>query len=656
MPDEREPLAEPEVSIPLAEALSTAATIRDSARRRKTPLVTAVEIENFKGIGNPVRIDLRPVTLLFGRNSAGKSTVLHALCYAHDILSHRSVDARKTELGGDQVDLRGFRNFVHGHDLDRAVRLRFELNLAGWQPSEWLLKNSKHVKEEEDSERIESLDPVSSAESAWVALAVKWSRFDEKPVLASYEVGVNGSLFGRIQTDNFFDISLGLNPSHALIESVSQAEPEEAYGVREPHGVTVSTTNQPGLLDVAVHGGLKSPLPDWEEPLDLDTSDLRWITAPGRAGFQTLADCFLVGIGHALQTELANLRYIGPARELRPPADVESGLPSRGSWSDGSAAWSLLRQHDLDPRVRDLLDEVNGWLAPADRLDTGYKLRRHSTVELPADLPPVSRIRLREQLTADIRDEEGNVDLDRWVRKEAAEIVDLVGGDPDDMRKRITAAHEDESDSANATDEDATAAEDIIQPARKLYQIIADAIAAVDALERGRSPAGVKALVSAIAAAPLRTTLELVTVGSELPVRTSDIGVGVSQVLPVVVGALDPDRPGITAIEQPELHIHPRMQVELGALVAQRVDQGGVFLIETHSEHLMLRLLRRIEETHSGELPEGKSPLKPAHVSVVFVEQIGGEARTTPLRIDDTGEFKDRWPHGFFDERSDELF
>ncbi len=70
----------------------------------------------------------------------------------------------------------------------------------------------------------------------------------------------------------------------------------------------------------------------------------------------------------------------------------------------------------------------------------------------------------------------------------------------------------------------------------------------------------------------------------------------------------------------------------------------------------MLRLLRRIEETHGGELPEGKPPLRPDQVSVVFVEQVDGEVNATPLRIDETGEFKDRWPHGFFRERAAELF
>ena len=162
-------------------------------------------------------------------------------------------------------------------------------------------------------------------------------------------------------------------------------------------------------------------------------------------------------------------------------------------------------------------------------------------------------------------------------------------------------------------------------------------------------------LAAAIAARPPHREIELITT-KDLGVRVADVGVGISQVLPVVVAALDPERPGITAIEQPELHLHPKLQVELGDLFAQPVDDGRVFLLENHSEHLMLRLLRRIEETHSGELPKGKPPLRPEQVSVVFIEQVDGEVRATPLRIDETGEFIDRWPQGFFDERDDELF
>ena len=107
-------------------------------------------------------------------------------------------------------------------------------------------------------------------------------------------------------------------------------------------------------------------------------------------------------------------------------------------------------------------------------------------------------------------------------------------------------------------------------------------------------------LIRAIAEAPVRSTLQLLAVGSDLPVRTTDVGMGVSQLLPIVVAVLDPGRPELTAIEQPELHVHPGIQVELGDLFAHQLDHMGNFLIETHSEHLLLRLLRRIEETNNG--------------------------------------------------------
>lgn len=49
-------------------------------------MITALELENFKGFAERQRIDFAPLTLLFGANSAGKSTVLQALLYLHELL------------------------------------------------------------------------------------------------------------------------------------------------------------------------------------------------------------------------------------------------------------------------------------------------------------------------------------------------------------------------------------------------------------------------------------------------------------------------------------------------------------------------------------------------------------------------------------------
>ena len=76
-------------------------------------MITGISIENFKGIREKVKLDLRPITLLFGANSAGKSTILHALHYAREVFERHNLDADQTIAGGPYVDLGGFRNFIH---------------------------------------------------------------------------------------------------------------------------------------------------------------------------------------------------------------------------------------------------------------------------------------------------------------------------------------------------------------------------------------------------------------------------------------------------------------------------------------------------------------------------------------------------------------
>ena len=87
--------------------------------------LTSIVIENFKCIGDAVTIPIRPITLLFGKNSSGKSTVLQALRYGYEmwqgkLASHISMS------GGFNIDFSDFPSLVHGHDLDKKIRIRFE--------------------------------------------------------------------------------------------------------------------------------------------------------------------------------------------------------------------------------------------------------------------------------------------------------------------------------------------------------------------------------------------------------------------------------------------------------------------------------------------------------------------------------------------------
>ncbi len=132
-------------------------------------------------------------------------------------------------------------------------------------------------------------------------------------------------------------------------------------------------------------------------------------------------------------------------------------------------------------------------------------------------------------------------------------------------------------------------------------------------------------------------------------VTPADVGYGISQALPIVVELLS-RRDSVVAIEQPETHLHPRLQARMADLFidsAQAGGRGNQLIVETHSEHMMLRVQRRIRE---GVLDAGD-------VSVLYVDRAPtGPATVKQLRLTDDGEFRDQWPGGFFDDRLDELF
>jgi hypothetical protein len=136
-----------------------------------------------------------------------------------------------------------------------------------------------------------------------------------------------------------------------------------------------------------------------------------------------------------------------------------------------------------------------------------------------------------------------------------------------------------------------------------------------------------------------------------------DLGVGISQVIPVIVAALH-NMTGIVAIEEPESNIHPAFQVVLADLFITQAksNRGVLFLVETHSEHLLLRCLRRIRETAKGILPEGIPSVAPNDVAVHFVEATKEGPKIKPIEIDEEGDFIDEWPGGFFEESFREEF
>jgi predicted ATPase len=109
-----------------------------------------------------------------------------------------------------------------------------------------------------------------------------------------------------------------------------------------------------------------------------------------------------------------------------------------------------------------------------------------------------------------------------------------------------------------------------------------------------------------------------------------DVGYGVSQVLPILVDCIQA-RPGsVFLLQQPEVHLHPRAQAQLGTFLSELANQRGLrFVIETHSDHLIDRV--RMDVRDGRGLPA-------KDIGLVFFERRGSYVSAHPMTIDPQGE------------------
>jgi hypothetical protein len=187
-----------------------------------------------------------------------------------------------------------------------------------------------------------------------------------------------------------------------------------------------------------------------------------------------------------------------------------------------------------------------------------------------------------------------------------------------------------------------------------------------------------------------KSDYELVFIGKSGVHTIHNLGSGVRVIVPVIV-ALSSAEVGLLSIEETECHVHPKLQAELGDLLIQRAvwtfyeeplddhedpdpfhfektgrsdkenRRNSFTLVETHSEHLILRILRRIRETTEGELPESllkvcPKGIRPEDLAVLYVQPGENGSEVIDLPVDANGEFTCDWPGGFFEERMKEFF
>ena len=131
-----------------------------------------------------------------------------------------------------------------------------------------------------------------------------------------------------------------------------------------------------------------------------------------------------------------------------------------------------------------------------------------------------------------------------------------------------------------------------------------------------------------------------------LEVNAADVGFGASQTLPIIVQSFYKMPGGAMLLEQPEIHLHPRAQSLLGDLFIEAAEgRDRTFIIETHSEHILARVRRRIAE---GRVSRND-------VAIYYFEPAADGTQIREVTLNGNGQYVD-FPEGFFEEDVLEAF
>ena len=180
---------------------------------------------------------------------------------------------------------------------------------------------------------------------------------------------------------------------------------------------------------------------------------------------------------------------------------------------------------------------------------------------------------------------------------------------------------------------------------------------AMDSIRRGSKSKGIRqGVIKWLSAAGIASDLKIVSLSDryfEVHIQHpltkeyqnfADVGYGNSQVIPVLVAGFNSAKGDILIAEEPEIHLHPKAQAELGDFLVDLNTRGVQSIVETHSEHMIVRLQQHI----------AAGRLNPSDIHIYFVEPTQAGKKLRKLTLDKMGIFVTPWPGGFFPERLEE--
>lgn len=569
--------------------------------------IKQLTVGGFQVFADPVTIPLGPLTLIYGPNSAGKSAILDAMLALADLCDLRVPMNRSSAPSARRIDDVLGRHWRRESAMPAApaksLRLGATIRVAAeeWAEAGFATRHLVGIgplKPAGDgfADCFQVLQPLATAEHVDVDVSI------------AYRLSKRGSLSLGNQAfaqEHCIDIGLGGSP---------------ILRFHEPAGLASINLDHAALLD-------------WNT-----AADLRWAAGRYEGGFAVDGGWLGMRLSGLLDGWLStnSVDYVEP---LLPPGEIHRVRDAEASFI--SMFDALFRSS-----LRSMSDTLRVPLVPASR---AVPNRSELTFLFDADATPLPRELIGLQDSAlqehlEITRAAFISELERCgirTRPEGwfGENLKKPSKDPVDLVNRLLSEYLFQSSGYFV--------------AAGVNELTPLGASDNDDMGENTNNAGRKFLAS----------LELRDAAGRR-FNFDDVGSGLGYVLPVLLAVATFDA---AFLQQPELHLHPALQSELAdALIAALGDSdfGGPeskgceqIIAETHSEHLLLRLLRRVRQAADPDRFLDPHAIGREDVVVLYVDpRPDGASTVKHLRIARDGEFIDRWPRGFFEERWGELF
>ena len=538
----------------------------------------SLKIENFKGFGdNSDPIPIRPITILLGPNSAGKSSIIQAICLAVETLEKCSANVSKTALSGDFIDLGGYYNYVNRQTNKDTIKIEFQFSYPMIKPITT------------DECKFQLVIPGPEFPQLW---------YNDIPIYKespyTHKIDIDESEIAEILIKKF-DLPwfpkpmIRVHDFECVWEGNMTPSPNES-------GLFIKFEFDDLVLDLITDNQYK-PIGD----INIIEKIKKWKSTDYKKFIKKLKKFNKNFINHIIDFKefQKGIGYLGPIRKVIGSQGLDASTINRPDGSDSIVKIATSTE------VQGQIKEINHWLT---RVQDKLQLKEIKTIQ-------TGQLFVDQIITA------------MWAADQDRSDITGIDEYRDNFESYLNSGK-------------------VNKPITFYKLILHDDVRGID-------------------------------------LGPNELGIGISQFIPVLFRMLDPDYK-LAMFEQPELHLHPKAQSELGDLLlyaALGYESGNsgpslplqkkTIIIETHSEHILLRILKRIREEYLSGNTKLAEELANS-VALIYVETVSQDTpvwlqldpnnvhKTTftkaqRIEINSNGSFAQEWPYGFFMERISEL-